>query len=122
MVLHQRAAEFERVLAGRARAFLDEALHVEAVLVGVDAAPGADRHVRVAHHVLDQQVRHVVAELRVARLLVPALELAHVLAAADAARIEQGVDRLARRAHVQADEVALRRRGPPTSRIARSGR
>ena len=50
---HQRAAELERVLARRARGLVDEALHVHAVLVRVDAAPRPDRHVRVAHRVLD---------------------------------------------------------------------
>ena len=108
MLAHQRAAELERVLAGGPRHLLDEALHVDAVLVGVDAAPRADRHVRVAHRVFDQQVRHRVAELRVARLFVPALQLAVVLAVLRCRRIEQGVDRLAGHAHVQADEVALR--------------
>ncbi len=85
MLAHQRAAELERVLAGRPRHLLDEAFHVDAVLVGVDAAPRTDRHVRVAHRVFDQQVRHGVAELRVAGLFAVALQLAHVLAADDAA-------------------------------------
>ena len=76
MVLHEGAAEFERVLAGRPRAFLDEGLHVVAVLVGIDAAPGANRHMRVAHRIFDQHVRHGVTELRVARLFPPALQLA----------------------------------------------
>ena len=82
--LHEAAAEFERVLARRLRHLVHEAFHVDGVLVGVDAAPRADRHVGVAHRVLDQQVRHAVAELRVAGLGVVALELAHVLAADDA--------------------------------------
>jgi hypothetical protein len=43
--------------------------------------------VRVAHRVLDQQVRHGVAELRVAGLGVIALQLAGVLAVNNAARI-----------------------------------
>ena len=80
MLAHERAAELERVLAGRPRHFVHEAFHVDGVLVGVDAAPRADRHVRVAHRVLDEQVRHGVAELRVAGLFGVALELAIVLA------------------------------------------
>ena len=107
MLAHQRAAEFERVLAGRTRAFLDEAFHVDGVLVGVDAAPRADRNMRVAHHVLDQQVRHRVAELRVARLRPPALHLAAVLAVDDAGRVRPRIDRLAGRLHMQADQFAF---------------
>src|SRR5215216_4556821 len=49
-----------------ARHLVDEAFNVHAVLVGVDAAPWPDRHVRVAHRVLDEQVRHAVAELGIA--------------------------------------------------------
>src|SRR4051812_47576693 len=108
VLAHEGAAELERVLAGRPRRLVHEALHVDAVLVRVDAAPGPDRHVRVAHHVFDQEVRHAVAELRVARLLVEALELALVLAAGDLPGAEPGVDRLAGDADVQADEVAGR--------------
>ena len=107
MILHQRAAELHRILAGRARALLDEALHVDAVLIGVDAAPRPDRHMGVAHRVLDQQVREGVAELRVAGLFAKALELTPVLAADDGGWIVQGVDRLARHANVQSDQVAV---------------
>ena len=102
-----RAAEFERILARGPRAFLDEALHVDGVLVGVHAAPRADRNMRVAHDVFDQQVRHRVAELRVARFGPPALHLAAILAVDDARRVEPGIDRLAGRLHVQADQLAL---------------
>ena len=107
MLAHEGAAELERVRAGRAGHFLDEALHVHGVLVGVDAAPGPDRHVRVAHRVLDEQVRHGVAELRVAGLGRVALELPVVLAVVDQRRVRERVDRLAGHAHVQADELAL---------------
>ena len=62
MLPHQLAAELERILAGRVRQFVHEAFHVDGVLVGVHAAPEARRHVRVAHRVVDQQVRHRVAE------------------------------------------------------------
>ena len=90
---HHTAAEFERINAGRPRNFFDEALHVEAVLVGVDTAPGADRHMRVAHRILDQQVRYCIAELRVTGLGIPALQLAVILVAAgDCRRIDPGVD------------------------------
>src|ERR1043166_2788059 len=107
MLAHQGTAEFERIFPRGARTLLDEALHVDAVLIGVDPAPGADRNMRVAHYVFDQQVRHRVAELRVARLLPPALQLAAVLAVPDAGRIEPGVDRLAGRPHMEADQLAF---------------
>src|SRR5262249_28815159 len=101
-----RSPELERIGARRARAFLDEALDVHAVLVGVDAAPRTDLHVAVAHRVLDAQIRHGVSELRVARLFPHALQLARVLAFLDRAGIEERVDRLPGYADVQADELA----------------
>ena len=106
MPAHQRAPELERILARRARGLVDEAFEVDAVLVRVDAAPRADRHVRVAHRVLDPQVRHGVAELRVAGLLVVALQLPVVAAVLGGGLVQERVDRLARHAHVQRDEVA----------------
>ena len=108
VLAHEGAAEFERVLAGRPCHLVDEAFHVHAVLVGVDAAPRADRHVRIAHRVLDEQVRHGVAELRVTGLLGVPLELAHVLAVDDGRLIRERVDRLPGHAHVQPDEIAVR--------------
>src|SRR5262249_33406695 len=83
-----------------------ETFDVDAVLIGVDAAPGTDRHMRVAHDVFDEQVRHGVAELRVAGLLPKPLQLAPVLAVDDARRIQAGVDRLAGHADVERDQVA----------------
>src|SRR5881396_1138419 len=106
MVSHELAAEFKRVFPGRARHLLDEALQVHAVLVGVDAAPRSDRHVGVAHRVLDLQVGHGVAELRVAGLFPKALELANILAFLDRARIQPGVDRLPGNADVHTEELA----------------
>src|SRR5216117_3594048 len=106
MVSHELAAEFKRVFPGRARHLLDEALQVYGVLVGVDAAPRSDRDVGVAHRVLDLQVGHGVAELRVAGLFPKALELAHILAFLDCARIQPGVDRLPGNADVHAEELA----------------
>src|SRR5476651_329124 len=76
------------------RDFVHEAFHVHAVLIGVHAAPRADRDMRVAHRVLDEQVRHRIAELHVAGLFVPALELALVAAALGRGRIQKRVDRL----------------------------
>ena len=74
IVGHQRAAELQRVLAGRLGHLVDEALEEDGVLVVVDAAPEARRHVHVAHRVLDQQVRDGVAELAFGAARVEALE------------------------------------------------
>src|SRR5436305_1692148 len=81
--------------ASRTRDLVHEALEIDRVLVGVDAAPGADRHVRVAHGVLDEQVRQRVAELLVAGHRGVALQLPVVLAVGHRGRIDEGVDRLA---------------------------
>ena len=62
MVRHQLAAERERVLPGRVRQLVHEAFEIDGVLVDVHAAPEARRHVRVAHGMVDQQVRDGVAE------------------------------------------------------------
>ena len=64
MVRHQLAAELERILAGRQREFIHETFKIDGVLVVVHATPEAGRDVRVAHRVIDQQVRDRVAELR----------------------------------------------------------
>ena len=107
MLPHERAAKLERVLARRARHLVDEAFHVDGVLVGIDAAPRADRHVGVAHGVFDQQVGHAVAELGVARLRPQPLQLAHVPAAGNRRLVQGGVDRLSGHAHVQPAELAV---------------
>ena len=59
---HQLAAERERILPGRMRQLVHEALEIDRVLVEVDAAPEARRHRRIAHGVVDQQVRDRVAD------------------------------------------------------------
>ena len=68
------AAEFERVLAGRMREFVDETLAIERIVIGVHAAPETWPDMRVAHRVLDQQVRYLVAELAFRSGCVQALE------------------------------------------------
>ena len=57
MILHQLAAELERILVGRMRQLVHEAFEVDRVVVDVHAAPEAREDVRVAHRVVDQQVR-----------------------------------------------------------------
>jgi hypothetical protein len=62
MAGHVLAPERERVHAGRVRHLVDEALDVDRVVVGVDAAPEAGQHVRVAQLLVDEQRRERVAE------------------------------------------------------------
>ena len=65
---HQLATEFERVLTGGLREFVDKALHVNGVLVDVYAAPEARWYVGVAHGVINQQVGNgVVAKFKFPR-------------------------------------------------------
>ncbi len=66
MLAHQLATEFHRILADRQRQLIHEAFHIDRVLVHVHAAPEAGRDVGIAHGMLDQQVRHGVADRRVA--------------------------------------------------------
>ena len=76
MFLHQHATELQRISAGRRRHFFHEALQVQAVLVGVDTTPSADRHMGVAHCVLGAQTWYGVAKLCVTRRSREALQLA----------------------------------------------
>ena len=62
VVRHQLAPERERVLAGGMGELVDEAFEVDGVVVEVDAAPEAGRHRRVAHGMVDQEVRERVAD------------------------------------------------------------
>src|ERR1041384_5513234 len=59
---HELAPEFERVLARGFRELVHKALNENGVLVDVHSAPETGRHVRIAHRVVDQQIRHRVAE------------------------------------------------------------
>ena len=63
---HQLAPEFERVLSDGMRELVHEAFDVDGVLVDVDAAPETRRHMRVAHRMVDQQIRNFVAEFEFA--------------------------------------------------------
>ena len=108
MVGHQLAPEGQRILPGRVRELVDEALEVDRVLVQVHAAPEARRHVRVAHRMVDQQRRKRVADRRFRSRRIQALEHHRILAVLDVLRQQAGQDRLARDAHVQRGHVALR--------------
>ena len=60
--LEQLATELKRALPGGMRQLINEALDVDGVVVGVDAAPEARREMRVAHRMVDENVRYVVTE------------------------------------------------------------
>ena len=106
MLGHQLAPELQRVDADRMRELVHEAFDVDRVVVDVDAAPEARRNVRIAHGVIDQQVRHAVAERGLARR-VEALERDRVLAVLHARREHGRQDRLAGDAHVQSGQVVV---------------
>ena len=108
VLAHQVAAEFERAGVGCLCHFIHEALGIDAVLGGVDAAPGADWHVAVAHRVLEQKVGHGVAKLRVVRFGPKALQLPAVVAITRGSRVDARVDGLARDADVQAGQLVVR--------------
>ena len=108
MVAEQLAAELELVLAGRLRQLVHEAFHEDAVLVDVHAAPESRRDMRIAHRVIDQQVRDGVAE----RMLAPegseALEAERVACLSAAAlRDARRKDRLPRQPDVQPGKVVV---------------
>ena len=107
MVLHERAAELERILARRF-ARTSSMKHSRYTPFWFVLTP---RHgptgtcvLRIAYSM--QQVRHRVADLRVAGRRPQPLQLAIVLAVLDAAGLREGVDRLPGDADVQPDEVA----------------
>ena len=60
---HQGAAKLQRVLARGVGEFVNEALHINGVLVQVHASPETSRHMRVAHGVVDHQVGEGVSEM-----------------------------------------------------------
>ena len=106
---HELAPELERILAGRLGELVHEALDEDGVLVDVDAAPESRRHMRVAHRMVDQQVRDGVAE-RVLAGFEHALEGERVapLVFFHDRRAHGGEDRLAREPHVQPGQVVVR--------------
>ena len=121
VVRHQLAAELERILAGRMGQLVHEAFEIDRVLVEVHAAPEARRHVRVAHRVVDQQVRDGVAERRLRPGRVEPLEDDRVAsrsagsAGSTAARIDWPEMRMCSAVRLPssssaADELALRDR------------
>ena len=107
MLGHELAPECQRVLPGGMGELVDEALQIDGVLVDVDAAPEARRDRRVAHGVLDEQVRHRVADGVVA-VRMEALEGDRVRAVfAHPLRAHGGQDGLARDAHMQRGQLTV---------------
>ena len=90
MVGHQLAPERERILPGRMRQLVDEALEIDRVLVEIHAAPEAGRNGRVAHRMVDQQRRKRVADRGFRSRRVEALEHNRILAVLDVRRKEPG--------------------------------
>src|SRR5215475_4022922 len=66
----QLAPKLERVFARSMGDFVDEGLQPDGILIGVDAAPEAHGHMRVAYGVLNQKIRNGVTKvpLRAARI------------------------------------------------------
>src|SRR3989475_12816839 len=104
MLAHQLASELESILARGMRELVHEAFEEDRILVDVHAAPEARRDVRVAHRMVDQQVRDGVSDGEVPSRVEP-LERERVLAVLEGCRPYGAEDRLARKAHVQAGEV-----------------
>ena len=107
MLAHQLAPELELVLADRLRQLVHEALDEDGVLVDVHAAPEARRDVRVAHGVVDQQVRDGVAERVLAVAGQRPWKVSGSLPVVEVLREHVGQDRLARQPHVQAGQVVV---------------
>ena len=99
--------EGQRILACGMGEFVDEALHINAVLVQVDTAPKASRHMRVAHGIVDQEVGHAVAEMPLRTGCQQTLEHHRIFAVLDALRRYCGQNRLSGNAHMQAGDLAL---------------
>ena len=104
---HELAPEGERVRSRSMREFIHETLHVDGVLVDIDAAPEARRHRRVAHRMVHEQVRDAVADGVVA-VGQQSLEDKHVGAILHPVRVDRGQDRLTGDAHAQRGQVAIR--------------
>ena len=107
MFRHHLASERERILAGCVGEFIHEALLEDGVLVVVHAAPETGRHMRIAHRVIDQNIRYVVAECAFRAARIEALERRRVTSILEASRRDGGEDRLPREPHVQAGHVVV---------------
>ena len=106
--LQHLAPEFERVLPGGMGQLVDEAFGIDRIVVGVDAAPEAGADMRVAHCMVDQQVRYLVAELTLGASRVEALERRWVHPVLQVLREHRRDNRLPRQPHPEADQIAGR--------------
>jgi hypothetical protein len=61
MIHHELAAKLERILASRVRKLVHEAFQINRILIVVHSAPEVRWDVRVAHRVVDEQVRNRIA-------------------------------------------------------------
>ena len=66
MLAHQLASERQRILADGVRELVDETFQVNRIVVDVYAAPEPGNYVRIAHRMLDQEVRHRIADRSIA--------------------------------------------------------
>ncbi len=113
MLAHQLAAELERILTGGMGKLVHEALEIDGVLVVVHAAPEPWRDRRVAHGMVDQQVRDGVADRAFRAAGIETLERGRIAPILKRSRIDGGKDGLAGNAHVQPGEfiVGIERAG-----------
>ena len=107
MLAHHLAAERERVLPGGMREFVDEAFEIDRVLVVVHAAPEPRRDMRIAHRIVDQHVRDIIAELAFRAAGVQTLEGDRVRSALHRLRTRISQDRLPGKPHMQTDQVVV---------------
>ena len=107
MFAHELAAELERVLPDRVRQLVHEAFDEDGVLVDVHAAPEARQDVRIAHRVVDHQVRDGVAERVLLALRHEALERERIFPVDQVLREHVREDRLAGEPQVQSGQVVV---------------
>ena len=108
VIRHQRPAILQRVFPGGMRQLIHEAFQIEGVLVEVHTAPETRRHMRVAHGMVDQQIREAIADIGLAPGIVQPLEDHRVTPVTDILREEAGQDGLAGNPHMQPGDIALR--------------
>src|SRR3954447_16378032 len=80
MIRHELATKLERVLAGRVRKLIHEAFQINRILIVVHSAPEVRWDMRVAHRVVDKQVRNRIAERTFRTARIKTLEHSRVLA------------------------------------------
>ena len=107
MIHHELAAKLERILASGVRKLVHEAFQINRILIVVHSAPEVRRDVRVAHRVVDEQVRNRIAERTFRTARIKTLEHHRVLAVLQVLRSHIGEDRLPRNPHVQRREIVV---------------